>query len=172
VLSLTIQIRSVDSGAPPYSATFRHRYDGELAHPELDALRKRLTEWVAQQNAELGKIELVPMAAGETRDACGDGNDGVQKIALPPLEVTLQRTRLVVRHAGKGTLVDEDHKDWLERDKNNAFGNCEYRPVLTAVFADFPRRVLVVRADYCSPGDQCQEGVFPKFSVHRLPPRE
>ena len=172
VLRLTIQVRSVDSGGPTHSATFRHPYDGELTQGELDALRKRLAEWVAQQNAELGGIELVPMAAFEMRDACAAGNDGGQAIALPPLELTLKRTRLVVRHAGKGTIVDEDHKDWLERDKNNSFGNCEYRPFLTGVFADFPRRVLVIRADYCSPGDQCHEGVLPKFSVHRLPPIE
>jgi hypothetical protein len=172
VLSLTVQIRSVDSGGPAHSATFRHRYAGELSQGELDALRKRLTEWVAQQNAELGAVELVPMAAGEVRDACAAGGDGIQKFVLPPLEVTLKHTRLTVRYARTRAIADENHKDWVARDKNNRFGNCEYRPFLTGVFADFPRRVLLIKADYCSPGDQCLEAVFPKFSVHRLPPIE
>jgi hypothetical protein len=169
VLSLTVQIRSIDSGAIARAASFRRAYTGELAQSELEAVRTRLREWVARENAELRLVELIPLAALEERDPCAAGEDGVQKFGLPPLDVTLKNTRLVIRYAGAGTISDKNHPDWIARDKNNRFGNCEYRPVLNGMFADRARRALVIRADYCSPGDQCQEGVIPKFSVHRLP---
>jgi hypothetical protein len=171
VLVLTLELRAVDSGARVRSVRFRHRYDGEPAPGELEALRGRLAKWVAGENAALAKHDVSPLTkVGAEREICGGADAGEQQIESEPLEVRLTATRLVVRHAGR-VIADKNRVDWILRDKNNPFGNCVYQPVLSRLFVDSEKRVLVFEADYCSTGDHCQEGVAPKFAVHRLPRR-
>jgi hypothetical protein len=170
VLSLTLELYAVDSGARLRTAQFRHAYEGELERVETEALRERLEHWVAGENAALAGRDLTPLSrVGDELGRCGE-HGGKQVIAAEPLEVSLTSTRLVVRHAGR-TIADTNHVEWVRHDKKNPFGNCVYRPELTRIFTSREKRVLVVEADYCSPGDSCQEGIAaPRFAIHRLPP--
>jgi hypothetical protein len=166
-LELTLQFRSVASGKVVYEAAFREPYQGELGNAYLDALRRRVRQWLRDTQRKLTQADLVTMNR-TVHDASGVCGDDETSLALPnpPLQVNFRSGRLAVRDS-EGTLFEHAYPEWSTAYVSQG-QRCVFKPYLTEVSFDPQHQVLVIRADHCSPGDMCTKGVRPNFAVIAL----
>jgi len=165
-LELGVQLRSVATGRIVYNAKFREAYQGERGEASLDSLRRRVVRWLGTVERRLTQADLMPMNP-VVRDEAAVCIDDPKAIRIPAasLELRFSASRLVVRDDNARVLFDHAYPEWTAAYPNP---RCVYEPYVTEVAFDEQHNVLVIRADHCSPGDSCTQGVVPNFAVVTL----
>lgn len=167
-LELGVQLRSVGTGHVVYAAKFREPYRGERGEAYLNELRHRVFVWVDGVTQRLAKARLVSIGLIVRDDAavCNDEASPLY-VPTPPIEVRYGFGRLVVRDGAAREVFERAYPEWT-RTNGNFHSSCVYKPYVAEVAFDSQSKVLVVKAEHCSPSDNCLEGIAPDFAIVAL----